>query len=59
MITLTSSSGNIQYDVNEYVCDSPEDIPNLPGHCATGSTAIIIATAEVYIKNSAGEWVKL
>lgn len=59
MITLTSSSGNIQYDVNEYVCDSPEDIPNLPYHCATGSIAIIIATAEVYIKNSAGEWVKL
>lgn len=59
MIMLTSSSGNIQYDINEYVCDSQEDIPNLPNHCAMGSTAIIISTSEVYMKNSNGEWVKL
>ena len=59
MIMLTSSSGNIQYDINEYVCDSTEDIPNLPSHCAMGSTAIIISTSEVYMKNSNGEWVKL
>lgn len=59
MITLTSSSGNVQYDVNEYVCDSLEDIPNLPHHCAMGSIAVIISTAEVYMKNSNGEWVKL
>ena len=59
MIKLTIANGDIQYDVNEYVCDSPEDIPNLPHLCAMGSTAIIISTAELYMKNSAGEWVKL
>ena len=59
MIKLSAANGDIQYDVNEYVCDSPEDIPNLPHHCAMGSIAIIISTAEVYMKNSSGEWVKL
>ena len=59
MITLASSSRNVQYDGTEYVWDSLEDIPNLPHHCAMGSVAVIISTAEVYMKNSNGEWVKL
>lgn len=59
MIKLISANGDIQYDVNEYVIDTPEDLMNMPKDCAMGSIAIVVSTSEVYMKNSAGEWVKL
>lgn len=59
MYKLTSSNGEIVYGVNEYVLDTSEDLKNLPPHCAMGSSAIVISTGEVYMKNSSNEWVKL
>lgn len=59
MFRLIAANGDIQYDINEYAIDSPEDLANIPKDCAMGSTAIVISTAEVYMKNGAGEWVKL
>ena len=59
MVRLIASNGEIQYDVNEYCIDSPDEIANLPKDCAMGSTAIVISTAEIYMKNGSGEWVKL
>ena len=48
------------FNVNEYVCDSIDDLVILP-RCAAGSVAIILEenNPTVYMKNSQGEWVKL
>lgn len=48
------------YNVNEYICDSIDDLNSLP-RCAPGSTAIVLeeGSAVVYIKNTDGKWVKL
>ena len=59
MINLLAANGETAYNVNEYVIDSPDDIKNLPKHCKMGSSALIISTGEVYIKNGLGEWVKI
>lgn len=58
MIKLTAVSGDTMYDIHEYVVDTEEDLPNIPA-CAMGSTALVISKAILYMKNSAGEWVKL
>lgn len=57
MIKLISSNGEVQYDVNEYVCDTLDDIAKLPKNCAMGSFAIVISTGDVFILNSNKEWV--
>lgn len=59
MYKLMASNGKTDYGINEYVVDTPEDLVNLPRHCEMGSTVIVISTAEIYMKNSVGEWVKL
>lgn len=58
MYKITSNDGDISYGIKEFVCDSVDDLSILPP-CQMGSVAIIIATAEVYMKNSKGEWVRL
>ena len=60
MYSVIAHDGDIQYGVNEYVCDSMDDLVILP-RCAAGSTAIILDKDNpvVYMKNSKGEWVKL
>lgn len=47
------------YGIQKYIIDDANDITNLPKECAPGSTAFCIATSEVYMRNSAGEWVKV
>lgn len=60
MYSVISHDGDTQYGVNEYVCDSIDDLVILP-RCAAGSTAIVLEkdNPAVYMKNSKGEWVKL
>jgi hypothetical protein len=60
MYSIISHDGDKQYGVNEYVCDSVDDLVILP-RCAPGSTAIVLeeGNTAVYMKNSQGEWVKL
>ena len=58
MYKVTQLDGDVQYGVNEYVCDTANDLATLP-RCSMGSVAIIISTGEVYMKNSQNEWVKL
>lgn len=40
----------------EYICDTDTDFYSLP-KCCTGSTAVSIATGNVRIVNTKGEWV--
>ena len=60
MYSVISHDGDKMYGVNEYVCDSVDDLVILP-RCAAGSTAIVLedGNTAVYMKNSQGEWVKL
>lgn len=59
MYKMTSQNGDVVYDVKEFVCDTPEDIANLPRNAGMGSTCVVISTSEVYMMNSKGEWVKI
>ena len=56
---MIATNGQIQYNVDEYVIDTPEDTKKLPKRCVMGSTALCTSTGDVYIKNGKGEWVIL
>lgn len=58
MYKIMANDGDTSYGIKEYVCDTPEDIQNLP-LSNMGSTCIVISTGEVYMINSKKEWVKL
>lgn len=59
MIGILSLNGKPAQSVFEYVCDSADDVENLPIDCAMGSTAFIIENGDVYMINSQKEWVKI
>lgn len=59
MLSMGSSSGNVVKNLNEYMCDSAEDVKDLPVDIAPGSTAIVIATAQVFMLNNQKEWIEL
>lgn len=58
MYKITKNDNDIAYGIKEFVCDTEKDLELLP-NCEMGSTAIVIETASVYIKNGKNEWVKL
>lgn len=51
MISKIKQNGTVVYGVIEFVCDTPEDLPNLPKDAAMGSTVFVISTAKTYMKN--------
>ena len=56
-IVLRAQNGEIRNLVEEYTLDTPADLDMLATkRCASGSTALVISTGEVYIKNSEGIW---
>lgn len=60
MIKKVEINGEVAYDVIKFVLDTPNDLKTLlTEDCAMGSTAIVISTAEVYMRNGSGEWVKM
>ena len=42
--------------VSEFVCDAVSDVEDLPTTAVFGSRAIVIATGDVYMIDSAGTW---
>jgi hypothetical protein len=44
-------------DRKDIICDTEDDVSTLP-ESAPGSTALVVATGEVYIVNASGKWVK-
>ena len=44
--------------VSSYICDGDADVSNLP-ECACGSSALVIATGDVYVVNTQGAWTKV
>lgn len=61
MYKIISNDGDIAYGIKEFVCDTPDDLEDLPScsTCSMGSVAIIISTAEIFMLNSKKEWVKI
>lgn len=55
MYTLIAHDGEVVYGIKEYVIEFVEDLNLLP-KCPMGSTALMISTGDVYMKNSSGEW---
>lgn len=49
-------SDDRDFDWEEYVIDSPEDVVDLPTACGWGSTAICISSGDIYILSSNKEW---
>lgn len=41
----------------EYICDTEADVANLP-KCCPGSTAVVVATGNLYVVNASYQWVK-
>lgn len=56
---LTKKGKNDNVPVGEFVCDTAQDVQSLPTNAPFGSTALVIATGDIYIKNSSGTWVKI
>ena len=42
---------------HEYICDTDEDFASLPETCGTGSSAVSLASGNVKVVNTQGEWV--
>ncbi len=40
----------------DYVMDTDADAENLPATCASGSTAISVASGNIFMVNASGEW---
>lgn len=60
MYKKTAVNGEIAYDVIQFTCDTLDDLKNLPTQgVGMGSTAIVISNAEIYMKNSEGQWIKM
>lgn len=60
-INITSNSGKQHQALTHLICDTPDDLPNLPVDNTVwpGSTAYIISTYETYMLNGSREWVKI
>lgn len=62
MINLLSQAGQVDYNTKEFILDTIADlekINDVGGSCDAGSTAFVIATSQVFMKNSQGEWIEL
>ena len=53
---MISTNGQVQYNISEFVIDSPDDLAKLPTKCAQGSTALCTEDGSVYVKDSTGTW---
>lgn len=58
-VNMISTNGQVQYHVDEYVIDTPDDIKKLPLNAAPGSAAICTSTGAVYMKDGSGKWVEI
>lgn len=53
---MISTNGQVQYGVDEFMIDSPNDLKNLPSRSQMGSVALCLEDGAVYVKDSKGEW---
>ena len=59
MINILSQAGRVDYNTKEFILDTTADLEKLndiSDSCDAGSTAFVIETSEIYMKNGQGEW---
>ena len=58
MIRLTATNGKAQYNQDEYVVDTVEELNEIlkTRSSEMGSTAFVIATSQVFMLNGNKEW---
>lgn len=55
---LRREGGEGENCIAEYLCDTEEDVANLPtDECGAGSTTIVATTKAILIMNTQGAWV--
>lgn len=59
MFTLVSNGGHEDRGQKSYICDTVDDIQNLPTNVDQGCTAFIITGSKVYMLNGQKEWVEI
>lgn len=59
MFSLYGQNGQIAHGIREYMCDTKDDVKDLPVNISPGSMAFIIDTGDLYILNHSREWVLL
>ena len=52
----TDTNGQVQYNVDEYVIDSPADLEKLPKSSVMGSLALCVSNGSVYVNDGQGQW---
>lgn len=55
MYTVRAHDGDVEYGINEYVCDTEEELKDLP-RCKMGSAALVLENSTVYVKDGNGDW---
>lgn len=58
MYSILSNDGQLVHGVKEYVCDTVEELKDLPP-CKMGSTCFVVSEQSAYMMGGNGEWVKL
>lgn len=56
MFKAIKESGKVKYNVTEFVCDTIEDIKDLPTTVEVGSTAIVTKGPHLFMLNNKKEW---
>ena len=61
MVSITEQSGKETTYLTEFVCDTKDDMKDLPGidKIAQGSRCIVVEPFEAYMLNSQDEWIKI
>ena len=52
-------TGKVQYGLQRFIVDTPDDLLKLPAKTVPGSSAYVISTGDRYMHNSKNVWVKL
>lgn len=56
---IAQQRGRVQYGLQRFVLDTPDDLLKLPAKTVPGSSAYVISTGATYIHNSENVWVKV
>lgn len=56
---ITQQRGRVQYGLQRFIVDTPDDLLKLPAKTVPGSSAYVISTGATYIHNNKHVWVKI
>ena len=56
---IAQQKGRVQYGLQRFILDTPDDLMKLPAKTVPGSTAYVISTGATYIHNNKHVWVRM